>query len=139
MTTRTREPKRKRKRKPREQTPAEALATLEAEPLNWLTAMFGPKPHDFDADGVLKRNATALVTAAFAAHHEQFWNYVARIEEGETIVIDGVVRDAFIAIWARGHTKTTSVEMAAGYVIAKRARRFIVIISKSQTQANERV
>jgi hypothetical protein len=105
----------------------EVLVDLEDDVVDWLTFMFGPS------------SSSPRVTSSFAPHHLEFWDYVARISDGETVTIRDRVRDAFIAIWPRGHAKTTSMEMAIAYLIAKRARRFIVIISSAQNQANERV
>lgn len=118
---------------------ADWLVELEDDAPSWLTFMFGPHPSEVLEDGSVKPTTNALIKAPFAPHHLEFWDYVQRIERGRTVRIAGRIRDAFIAIWPRGHAKTTSMEMAVAYLIAKRARSFIVIISGSQNQANERV
>ena len=63
----------------------EELAKLEQVPTVWLTEMFGPSDYDWREDGTLKPNTSAMIKSPFAQHHLDFWNYVARINEGETV------------------------------------------------------
>jgi hypothetical protein len=68
----------------------------------------------------------------FAEHHRAFWDWVWSIDAGATA-------DPFVAIWARGHAKSTSLELATVSVAARKKRRFGLYVSNTQDQADKHV
>ena len=68
----------------------------------------------------------------FAPHQEEFWEWCKTIVPGETT-------DSFIAIWPRGHGKSTNSELACVYVGATQSRNYVVYVCETQEQANKHV
>jgi hypothetical protein len=99
-----------------EQALAESLAVHPPEDwVEWLHYCF---PH--------------YATYGFAPHHQDFWDWVWRIQKGQT-------QEPFVAIWARGGAKSSSVEMSIAALAARGARRYGLYISESQKQADDHV
>jgi len=74
----------------------------------------------------------AIFAVPFAAHQIEFWQWV------ESITIDSKP-NPFIAVWARGGGKTSSVEAATVRLAAKGTRKFCLYIRSTQDKANESV
>lgn len=68
--------------------------------------------------------------AAFAPHHEWFWERIWHVEPG-------VKPSALVALWPRGGAKSSSAEMAAVALGARRKRRYGLYVSGTQEQAEE--
>lgn len=68
----------------------------------------------------------------FSDHHKQFWAWVAGINPYQP-------QDSFIAVWPRGHGKSTNAEMACVYLGAKQSRNYVVYLSETQEQADKHV
>jgi hypothetical protein len=93
----------------------DGLAELEQDWLGWLVTLF-----------------PEYITAPFGPHQKVFWEWVWAINPG--------VRPApFIGIWPRGHTKSTSVELAIIALGAMGRRRYSVLVCESQEQADNHV
>ena len=103
-------------------TLAQERALIEADPETWLAYHY-PR----------------AVRSEFSPHHRDFWRFVAALEADELPEFQGRKREAFVAIWPRGHAKSTSGELACAYCAATRRRRFAVVVSATRNQANERV
>jgi len=73
-----------------------------------------------------------VATAQPAQRHTALWEWVERLEPG-------IRPKAYIAIWPRGGGKSTTGELVANRVCAKLTRRFMLIVSETQEQANKRV
>lgn len=102
---------------------ADRIAALEADGAAWASALFSSR-----------------VQSWFSEPQIELWDYLSRIEAGRGAVPwHGRQINAFLAIWARGDGKTTSIEMGIPYLGAKRARRFGIVVSKTLQQANERI
>lgn len=91
------------------------IAELEEDWRDWLEEIF-PK----------------IVCHGFAPHHAAFWDWVWSINGGEPA-------DPFIAVWARGHGKSTSAELACAALGAKGARSYVLYVSETQEQADKHV
>ena len=108
----------------------------------WVTAMF-PR----------------AVSYEFAPQHIQFWEWLESLPlstishehyeqtagkmsgnkaEVETSGV-GVRPDPFVGIWPRGWGKTTNMELGIIYLGATGRRRYAVIVSETQDQANDKV
>lgn len=94
---------------------AEDLERFEADWRDWLRGIF-----------------PAYVTAGFAPHHAQFWEWVWSID-------DGADPDPFVAVWPRGGAKSTSAELACVALGARRRRRYGLYIAATQDQADDHV
>lgn len=70
--------------------------------------------------------------APFADHHREFWDWVWGIRPGESSA-------PFVAIWSRGHAKSTSLELATVAVAARGRRRFGLYVCNTQDQADKHV
>lgn len=68
----------------------------------------------------------------FAAHHAQFWDWVWQIERHGR-------PHPFVGIWARGGGKSVSAESAVVALGARRKRRYALIVSETQDQADKHV
>lgn len=91
-------------------------ADLEAEPHGWLRTMF-----------------PSYCEAPFAAHHDELWAWVWRLEAGVRPAV------AKVCVWPRGGAKSTSAEMAVAAVGARRARRYVLYVCDTQDQADDHV
>jgi hypothetical protein len=74
----------------------------------------------------------AIFAVPFASHHTEFWQWV------ESITADSKP-NPFIAVWARGGGKSSSVEAATVRLAAKGTRKFCLYIRSTQDKANESV
>lgn len=68
----------------------------------------------------------------FADHHTALFEWVWSLEKGKR-------PQPFVAIWSRGHAKSTLAEMAVVAVGAKRSRNYVLYISGTQDQADDHV
>jgi phage terminase large subunit-like protein len=68
----------------------------------------------------------------FGKRHQAFWRWIDQLKLG-------VRPKAFIAIWPRGGAKSTTVELGVARVCAKLSRRFVLIVSETQEQADKHV
>lgn len=93
----------------------QARAELESDPLLWLVSLF---PADFDR--------------GFASHQKEFWDWIWSIRPGQPAA-------PFVAIWARGHAKSTSAEAACVALAARSVRRYGIYVHATQSKANEHV
>lgn len=84
-------------------------------PNDWLKAYF---PH--------------VATAPLAPHHFKFWDWIESLKPG-------ISPPSFVACWPRGGGKSTTVELGITYVGSRLSRRFALIVSETQSQADERV
>ncbi len=73
-----------------------------------------------------------MVTADFAPHHVAFWEWCWAIERGTR-------PDPFCGIWPRGGGKSSSAEAACVALGARRRRKYGIVISGTQDQADDRV
>lgn len=65
-----------------------------------------------------------------ADHQRAFWEW------GERIGLEENPR-SYVAIWPRGHGKSTNAEALVAYCAANRTRRYCLYVSGTQDQANE--
>jgi len=74
----------------------------------------------------------SYVRAPFADRHIELWEWVERLQPNQR-------QEAFVAIWPRGGAKSTTAELACVRIGAKRARRYIWYISRTQDKADKHV
>jgi hypothetical protein len=74
----------------------------------------------------------SYVARPFAKRHVDLWEWVEQLRPGEK-------SPAFVAIWPRGGAKSTSAELACVRVGAKRSRKYIWYISRTQDKADKHV
>lgn len=80
----------------------------------------------------LNRLFPAYVSAPFAERHIELWDWLDAIMPG--------TRPApFVAIWPRGGAKSTTAELGAVRMGARRARRYIWYVSSTQDKADKHV
>lgn len=72
------------------------------------------------------------VTAGFAPHHVEFWDWVWAIEAGQRT-------DPGIGLWGRGQAKSTSAELAVAALGARGRRRYCLVVCDTQDQADDHV
>lgn len=72
------------------------------------------------------------ITADWAPHHEDLWEWAWNIRVG-------VAPDPFIALWSRGHAKSSSAEAAAVALGTRGGRRYLLYVSDTQSQADDHV
>lgn len=72
------------------------------------------------------------VTAPFAPHHRDFWEWVWAIEAGADAI-------PFVGIWPRGGAKSTSVELAVAALGARRRRAYVLYVAGIQDRADDHV
>lgn len=65
-------------------------------------------------------------------HHQEFWKWIDSLEPSNQV-------PAFIACWPRGGGKSTTCELGAVRVEQRQSRRFLLIVARTQEQADERV
>lgn len=75
------------------------------------------------------------VRSGFASHHIEFWQWIFELELG----IPHPTADAFFAIWSRRGGKTTNGQLGVITVGALRKRRYGWLISRTQSQANDKL
>lgn len=83
-------------------------------------------------EGWLRELFPRAVRKEFAEHHHELWKWVWSIEPG-------VRPRPFIAIWPRGGGKSTHGELAVSALGARRKRRYVIIVSATQDQADKRL
>lgn len=93
----------------------ELLELLEQRPDIWLKELF-----------------PQYVTAEFGLHQLEFWEWLWSIEAGKQ-------PRSFVAIWPRGHGKSTSTELACVALGARKVRRYALYVSETQDQADDHV
>lgn len=69
---------------------------------------------------------------SFGEHHAAFWEWVWELKRGTQ-------PRPFVAVWPRGHGKSTSAEAAAVAVGARDVRSFVLYVSATQEQADTHV
>jgi hypothetical protein len=74
----------------------------------------------------------SYTTAPLADHHHQLWQWVWSLKRGTR-------QPPIVCIWPRGGAKSTSVELACVAVGARDARRYILYVSGTQSQADDHV
>lgn len=74
----------------------------------------------------------AINTKPLAEHHQAFWSWLWGIQDGEEI-------EPFVAVWARGHAKSTSAEEACACVAGRKTRRYGLYVCDTQDRANDHV
>ena len=72
------------------------------------------------------------VSAGFADHHHEFWQYIHSMERGVRL-------PPFVLLLARGGGKSTNCELATTYVAAKEKRRYGWYVRETQDQADKSV
>lgn len=93
----------------------QSLTELESDWALWLATLF---PN--------------VVTKPFAPHHVDFWNWVWSIEQHERPT-------PRVELWARGHSKTSSGEMATAALAARGKRSYGIYVGRTQELANQKV
>jgi len=68
----------------------------------------------------------------FAQYHIDFWEWVWAVEQGKQ-------PRTFVAIWPRAGGKSTSAELAAVALGARKVRKYILYVSATQEQADDHV
>lgn len=92
-------------------------------------------PVDIDLEPWWSWLATVLpdyCTHPFAAHHQDFWEWLWAITPG-------VRPEAFFGIWARGGAKSTSAEAACVALGARKKRRYGLYVCDTQDRADDHV
>lgn len=74
----------------------------------------------------------SYLTASLAPHHEQFWAWVDALRTGQR-------PQPLVAIWSRGHAKSTSAELSCVVVARRRVRHYVLYVSATQDQADKHV
>jgi len=82
----------------------------------------------------LREHFPEYVTAPFAAHHLEFWEWVWGLRSGRPPRVQ-----AFIGVWPRGGAKSTSAELAVVAVGARRRRHYVVYVRATQEMADRSV
>ena len=72
------------------------------------------------------------ITADFAQHHIELWEWIDAIKRGER-------PRPFVAIWPRGGAKSTSAELGVVRVGERKVRRYIWYVSSTQEKADKHV
>lgn len=89
-------------------------------------------PPDTDWQEWVTKLFPSYVTSGFSPRHVTFWNWVWSIESG-------VRPPPFVAIWSRGGSKSTSVELACVALGQRKKRNYAVYLSGTQDQADKHV
>jgi hypothetical protein len=74
----------------------------------------------------------SYVTSPFARRHEELWDWIWTVEEGNH-------PRPFVAIWPRGGAKSTTAEVGAVAIGCRGKRRYIWYICETQEQADTHV
>ena len=107
---------------------AQPIAAVDTSAIaaHWRTWLPAVGPHTF--------------TGSFATFHEEFWDWYWRLvwkrKRGESISAD---EQAFLAIWARGFAKSSSVEWAAIAEGALIGKGYVLYVSGTQALADGHV
>lgn len=109
-------------------TSPEELAELETNWKLWL--IHHQRPY-------LRSSSGGLVP--FAGYHEEFWDYIWRIERGQAPMLGSRAVDQLLAIWPRGGAKSTSIELGVAALAARKRRRYGLYVSGTQKQADDHV
>jgi hypothetical protein len=72
------------------------------------------------------------VDRSFASYHEEFWDWVWSLEDGEPA-------PPFVAVWPRGAGKSSSSELACAMTAARHTRRYALYVCMTQEQADDHV
>lgn len=91
------------------------------------------RAEDFDWERWLAAVVPSVVTASFAPHHRDFWEWVWAIEPGQR------PDEAFVGVWARGGAKSSSAEAACVALGCRRRRFYVLYVSGTQDQADDHV
>lgn len=78
----------------------------------------------------IAQNFPEYLWPPFAPYHAEFWEWVWSIQQGEPV-------RPFVAVWARGHAKSTSIEVACAMMAARRTRTYGLYVSETQSQADD--
>jgi hypothetical protein len=70
----------------------------------------------------------------FAEHHEDFWDWIWNVERAQQ-----PEKPAFLAIWNRGGSKSTQAEGAVVAVGARKKRKYVLYVCRTQKQADDHV
>jgi hypothetical protein len=92
-----------------------ARAELEADWELWLAALF-----------------PGYCSAPFGPHHRDFWRWLWSIRAG-------VRPSPFVAVWPRSGAKSSSAELGIVALGARRIRRYGLLVSETQDQADDHV
>jgi hypothetical protein len=93
------------------------------------------KRSDLEADGWqawLTAIFPSYVSSGFSDRHVVFWEWVWSIRDGERVA-------PLIAVWPRGGAKSTSAELAAVVLGARRVRSYVLYVCATQDQADDHV
>ncbi len=85
-----------------------------------------------DYEGWVKKHYPEAVKSEFAQRHHRLWKWFEAIKPG-------VRQRPLIEIWPRGGAKSSTAEMAVTYLASRRTRKFVLIVSGTQKQADQRV
>lgn len=80
----------------------------------------------------IAQNFPEYLWPPFAPYHEEFWEWVWSIKPGSPV-------RPFVAVWARGHSKSTSIEVACAMMAARRTRTYGLYVSATQSQADDHI
>lgn len=109
-------------------TLAPPVATMLAE--RWKPA--GPTPLEVDWRAWLHELFPQFIGHDFAPHHELFWDWLWAIPAHGHV-------DPLVNLWSRGHAKSTSAELGAVALGARRRRRYLLYVCRTQDQADDHV
>ena len=121
---------------------------LEIQPMgvadNWLDMLAGlilpvedgdvkPMPGgDLEYRDWLALYCASTASAAMGTHHDQAWEWIESLKVG-------VKPPAFVACWARGLGKSSTIELGISRTAVKATRKFALYVSCSQGAANKHV
>ena len=80
----------------------------------------------------LRQMFPSHVRARFAPHHRQAWEWIWSIRADER-------PHPFVGVWPRGGGKSSTAELAVVALGARRRRAYVVYVSATQDQADQRV
>lgn len=106
--------------------------SLWQELIDGLTPELAAAPPPDDWQGWIAAVLPSYLWPPYATYHYEFWEWVWRIDAG-----DGIA--PFVAAWARGFAKSTSVEAAIAMLGARQKRRYALYVCSSQDQADTHV
>jgi hypothetical protein len=110
-------------------------ATLAPPVATALRNRFAPAPLAVEQDGWRGWLTTMFpnaVTADFAPHQADYWNWLWAIELADDPT-------PLVNIWSRGHAKSTSAEIGCVALGARRRRRYLLYVCRTQDQADDHV
>lgn len=80
----------------------------------------------------LKANFSHVTTAPFGTRHVRLWEWFDALEPG-------LKPKARVDVWPRGGAKSSSAELATAWVGLNLKRRFVLLVSETQEQADKHV